>query len=60
MASQMEEAEALFNQIDEDQLAAQAAIPPWSVQCRLGFTDVDAEQLLFDLDTDKNGQVLVA
>ena len=54
------EAEALFNQIDEDQLAAQAAIPPWSVQCRLGFTDVDAEQLLFDLDTDKNGQVLVA
>jgi hypothetical protein len=25
----------------------------------LGFTDVDAEQLLFDLDPDKNGQVAI-
>ena len=60
MASQMEEAEALFNQIDEDQSGELSLLELQSHLADLGFTDVDAEQLLFDLDTDKNGQVLVA
>ena len=56
----MEEAEALFNQIDEDQSGELSLPELQSHLADLGFTDVDAEQLLFDLDTDKNGQVLVA
>ena len=59
MAAQME-AEALFNQIDEDQSGELSLPELQSHLADLGFTDVDAEQLLFDLDTDKNGQVLVA
>jgi Ca2+-binding EF-hand superfamily protein len=54
------EAEALFNQIDEDQSGELSLPELQSHLADLGFTDVDAEQLLFDLDTDKNGQVLVA
>ena len=53
-------AEALFNQIDEDQSGKLSLPELQSHLANLGFTDVDAEQLLFDLDTDKNGQVLVA
>jgi len=59
MAAQME-AEALFSQIDEDQSGELSLPELQSHLADLGFTDVDAEQLLFDLDTDKNGQVLVA
>ena len=54
------EAEALFNQIVEDQ-SGELSLPELQFHLAdLGFTDVDAEQLLIDLDTDKNGQVLVA
>ena len=52
------EAEALFNQIDKDQSGELLELQ--SNLADLGFTDVDAEQLLFDLNTYKNGQVLVA
>ena len=55
-----EEAEALFNQIDEDQSGELSLLELRTHLADLGLTDVDAEQLLFDLDTDKNGQVLLA
>ena len=56
----MAEAEALFNQIDEDQSGELSLLELQTHLADLGFTDVDAEQLLFDLDTNKNGQVLLA
>ena len=54
------EAKRLFDQIDEDQSGELSLLELQTHLADLGFTDVDAEQLLFDLDTDKNGQVLVA
>ena len=54
------EAEALFNEIDEDQSGELSLLELQDHLADLGFADVDAEQLLFDLDTDKNSQVRIA
>ena len=54
----MAEAEALFGHIDLDNNGALSLFELQTHLEDLGFTDADAEQLLFALDTDKDGQVL--